>query len=55
MKQTIKLLYWLPFLGILFALHCDYNWYCKNQKNFLLYQFPATWILAAMIAFYFTH
>ena len=40
----------LPFIGLLFTLQCEYEWYDRNKKWYLLYQIPMTLLLACFFA-----
>jgi hypothetical protein len=40
----------LPFIGLLFTIQCEYDWYDRNKKWYLLYQIPTTLILAFLLA-----
>ncbi len=39
----------LPFIGLLFTIQCEYDWYDRNKKWYLLYQIPTTLILAFLL------
>ena len=40
----------LPFIGLLFTIQCEYDWYDRNKKWYLLYQIPMTLLLACLLA-----
>jgi len=40
----------LPFIGLLFTIQCEYAWYDRNKKWYLLYQIPMILILACLLA-----
>jgi hypothetical protein len=40
----------LPFIGLLFTIQCEYAWYDRNKKWYLLYQIPMTLILACLLS-----
>ena len=40
----------LPFIGLLFAIQCEYAWYDRNKKWYLIYQIPMTLLLACLFA-----
>jgi hypothetical protein len=39
----------LPFIGLLFTIQCEYAWYERNKKWYLLYQIPMTLLLACLL------
>jgi surface polysaccharide O-acyltransferase-like enzyme len=43
----------LPFIGLLFTLHFEYEWYDRNKKWYLLYQAPMILLLAILFAVVF--
>lgn len=40
----------LPFIGLLFTIQCEYDWYDRNKKWYLIYQIPMTLVLACLLA-----
>lgn len=42
----------LPFIGLLFTIHAEYEWYDRNKKWYLPYQIVMTLLLACFIGLF---